>query len=325
MKAFRVHAEKTPGRAETMDPKDLTPGEVLIRVHYSSVNFKDALAGSGTGKILRRFPLNAGIDAAGVVLDSQGPAFKPGDKVIVTGCGIGENDDGGYAELLRVKAASVVPLPKGLTLREAMLLGTAGFTAALALHRMTNNGQTPKLGPILVTGASGGVGSFAVQLFAHAGYEVHALSAKPDAVGYLEELGAREVHSTLQLGTRPLESAKFGGAVDNVGGKQLAQILAHVELWGNVAAIGLTDSPELHTTVMPFILRGVSLLGISSNNTAMPTRLEIWRRLAGEWKPRNLEKILTRTITLDDLPNAFDDLLQRRVRGRILVEVRREE
>lgn len=230
IKAFRVYAEKTPGRLETMEAKDLTPGEVLVRVHYSSVNFKDALAGTGKGKILRKFPLNAGIDAAGVVLESHAPDIKVGDKVIVTGCGTGENLDGGYAELLRAPAASVVPLPKGLTLREAMLLGTAGFTAALALHRMTNNGQTPKLGPILVTGASGGVGSFAVQLFAHAGYEVHAMSAKSDAVDYLKELGAREVHADLKLGSRPLESARFGGAVDNVGGRQLAQVLAHVEL-----------------------------------------------------------------------------------------------
>lgn len=324
--ALRVYSsgEQVFAKLQQMNENELSAGEVLIGVHYSSVNYKDALAATGKGKILRRFPLNAGIDAAGTVLESQDPRFTPGQKVLVTGCGIGENDDGGYAELIRVKASSVVPLPNGLSLREAMIIGTAGFTAALALHRMEHNHQRPEMGPILVTGASGGVGSFAVQLFAHAGYDVVAVSGKHEAVRYLSELGAKKVIAPDQLGfgKRPLETVQYGGAVDNVGGSLLSQILAHIQLWGNVAAIGLAESAELNTTVMPFILRGVSLLGISSNNTPMETRLELWRRLAGPWKPANLEKTLARTIGLKDLMTAFDDLLHRRVQGRILVEIR---
>ncbi|MBX3020953.1 MAG: YhdH/YhfP family quinone oxidoreductase [Bdellovibrionales bacterium] len=327
--ALRVHTngDDVAAKLQQMTQDELTAGEVLIGVHYSSVNYKDALGATGKGKILRRSPLNAGIDAAGMVLESSDPRFQPGQKVIVTGCGIGENDDGGYAELIRVKASSVVPLPEGLTLKEAMILGTAGFTAALALSRMENNHQRPEMGPILVTGASGGVGSFAVQIFSQAGYDVHAVSGKHEAVRYLNTLGAKEVltPADLQLGRRPLESVKYGGAVDNVGGGLLAQILAHTQLWGNVAAIGLADRAELNTTVMPFILRGVSLLGVSSNNTPMPLRQEIWRKLASEWKPRHLQQTLTRTVGLKDLMGAFDDLLHRRVHGRILVEIRSEE
>jgi acrylyl-CoA reductase (NADPH) len=206
-----------------------------------------------------------------------------------------------------------------------MLIGTAGFSAALALHRMMQNGQTPHLGPILITGASGGVGSFAVQLFTKAGFEVHAVSGKHEAVRYLKTLGAREVIAPeeLGLGTRPLEKVRYGGAVDNVGGELLAKILGHVQLWGNVASIGLAQSAELHTTLMPFILRGVSLLGTSSNNCPRDLRLELWRKLAGEWRPAALEQILSRTIELKDLVAAFDDIIHRKVQGRILVEIRK--
>jgi putative YhdH/YhfP family quinone oxidoreductase len=329
--ALRVHAaadgKSSYAKLQRLTVDELTPGEVLVGVNYSSVNYKDALAGTGRGKIIRRFPLNAGIDAAGTVLESRDPGLQPGQKVLITGCGLGEIYDGGFAEIARVAAASVVPLPDGLTLREAMILGTAGFTAALALQRMEHNGQMPTLGPVLVTGASGGVGSFAVQLFAQAGYEVHAVSGKPEAVAQLQEFGASQVipPARLNLGQRPLESVRFGGAVDNVGGPLLARILAHVQLWGNVASIGLADSADLPATVMPFILRGVSLLGISSNNTARDLRLQLWRKLAGPWRPRHLEQTLTRQVGLHDLMTVFDDLLHRRVRGRILVEVRREE
>ncbi len=240
--------------------------------------------------------------------------------------GLGESYDGGYSEVLRLHADSVVPLPKGLTMRESMILGTAGFTAALALSRMETNGQTPAKGPILITGASGGVGSFSVQLFAQKGYEVVAVSGKHEAIKYLKDLGAKQVipPSELALGPRPLEKARFGGAVDNVGGKLLAQMLAHVDLWGNVASIGLAESANLDTTVMPFILRGVSLLGASSNNTPMPLRHEIWQKLGAEWKPKFLEQIVARTIELKDLMQAFDDLLHRKVHGRILVQIRRD-
>jgi NADPH2:quinone reductase len=303
----------------------LTPGEVVVEVHYSSVNYKDALAATGKGRILKKFPLNGGIDAAGVVVQSIDPRFSKGQKVLVTGCGIGENDDGGFAEILRVKAESVVPLPPGLTLRDAMILGTAGFTAALALHRMQENHQRPSQGPILVTGASGGVGSFAVQLFAQEGYEVFAVSGKHEALRYLTDLGASRVISPTELGigTRPLESVRFGGVVDNIGGKLLAQALAHTQLWGNVCAIGLADTAELSTTVMPMILRGVSLLGVSSNNCTRDLRLSLWQRLASSWRPKHLEKTVTRVVDLKELMQACDDLIHRKVMGRILVEIRR--
>lgn len=325
--ALRVHSsEGQPyAKLQQMTEAELTVGEVTIEVHYSSVNYKDALAGTGKGKILKSYPLNAGIDAAGVVLQSKDPRFQAGQNVLVTGCGIGENFDGGYAEVMKAHADSVVPLPEGLTLREAMILGTAGFTAALALSRMEQNGQKPALGPILVTGASGGVGSFAVQIFSQAGYEVHAVSGKHEAIRYLKDLGAANVipPEELGLGSRPLETVRFGGAVDNVGGEMLARVLAHVQLWGNVASIGLAQSAELHTTVMPFILRGVSLLGTSSNNCARDLRHELWRKLAGPWKPKKLENIVTQTVGLKDLMPAFEDLLHRRVHGRILVEIRK--
>lgn len=307
-----------------MTEDQLTAGEVTVAVQYSGINYKDALAVTGKGKILKQLPLNPGIDAAGTVTHSTIAAYKPGQKVLVTGCGIGENDDGGYSEVLRAQAASVVALPDGLTLKEAMMLGTAGFTAALALSRMLTNGQKKEMGPILVTGASGGVGGFAVQIFSQAGFEVHALSGKKDAVDYLKKFGAAKVIAPedLQLGKRPLESVMFGGAVDNVGGELLSKVLAHTQLWGNVAAIGLADSHVLNTTVMPFILRGVSLLGTSSNNTTRDLRLEIWKNLAGAWKPKHLADTHARTVTLKDLPAACEDLLNRKVRGRILVETK---
>ena len=326
--ALRIHESggESFAKLQQMTKAELTGGEVTIEAHYSSVNYKDALAGTGRGKILKRFPLNGGIDVSGEVLESTDARFKPGQQVLCNGMGLGENFDGGYSEVLRVHADSVVPLPEGLTMREAMIYGTAGFTAALALTRMETNGQRPELGPILVTGASGGVGGFAVQFFAAKGYEVIAASGKHEAIKYLKDLGASQVipPSELEMGPRPLENARFGGAVDNVGGTMLAKTLAHVNLWGNVAAIGLAESANLDTTVMPFILRGVSLLGASSNNTPMPLRHQIWRKLGTEFKPKDLEKFVARTIELKDLITAFDDLLHRKVHGRILVRIRKD-
>lgn len=327
MKPFwglRIH-ERDGAKLQQMRLDDLTPGEVIIEVHYSDVNYKDALAVTGKGRILKSYPLNAGIDASGVVLESQSPKFKPGDEVFVQGSGTGETYDGGFAEVVRAPAENVLARPEGLSLKQVMILGTAGFTAALALVRMERNGQKPELGPILITGASGGVGSFAVQLFAHAGYEVHAVSGKHSAITYLKNLGAKQVipPEELGLGKRPLEKARFGGAVDNVGGELLSHLLAHINLWGNVSSIGLAQSAELNATVMPFILRGVSLLGASSNNTPQPIRQEIWQKLAGEWKPKFLEDIVARTVELKDVPDACDDLFHRKIQGRILVEIRK--
>lgn len=308
-----------------MNEGELTAGNVTIQVHYSGINFKDALALTGKGRILKNFPLNVGIDAAGTVLKSSDARFSRGQKVLVNGAGVGEITDGGLSEILRVPGDIVVPLPDGLTLREAMILGTAGFTAALALERMQLNGQTPSLGPILITGASGGVGSFAVQLFAQNGYEVHAVSGKPEAVNYLKNLGASVVlaSTALSLGAKPLESVRFGGAVDNVGGELLARVLAHTQLWGNVVSIGLADSHELHTTVMPFILRGVSLLGASSNNCPAALRRKLWQRLGSDWRPKQFDTVVSRTVGLKDAIAAAHELLARKIQGRVLVEIQK--
>lgn len=325
IKALRIFSEKSQvvSKVVSMNEKELSPGEVLIRVKYSGVNYKDALAGTGRGKILKHFPLNGGIDAAGLVEESLDDRFQPGQEVLVNGCGIGETVDGGFAEKIRVAADSVVPKPPGLTLQETMLLGTAGFTAGLAVFRMRLNGQTPSKGPILVTGASGGVGSFAIQILSKIGYDVIAVSGKPESHAYLKEIGAKKTATpeSLDLGTRPLEGVRFGGMIDNVGGDLLAKALAHVALWGNVAAIGMAASPELHTTVMPMILRGVNILGASSNNCPQPLRREIWNLLGAEWKPAHIQKVLAKTVSLDDLPQAFNDLIERKITGRILVVI----
>lgn len=328
-RALRAFDEngKTVTRITSLQESDLTPGNVLIEVHYSSVNYKDALAGTGRGRILKKLPLNPGIDAAGVIVKSEDPSLAPGQEVIVTGCNTGEVYDGGFSELLRTHASSVIPKPRGLSLRESMILGTAGFTAALALLRMERNGQTPEMGPIVITGASGGVGSLAVQLFSQKGYRVLAVSGKQSFKETLQELGAEQVvsPSELNLGKGPLESVRFGGAVDNVGGATLSGLLAATQIYGNIACIGLAESAELKATVMPLILRGVSLIGVSSNNTPRPVRDEIWKNLSGPWKLLALEKVLARTISLEELPQAFHDLLDRKVQGRILVETRRKK
>src|SRR6478672_10990957 len=237
---------------------DLSPGELVIRAAYSSVNFKDALAGTGEGKILRRFPLVGGIDVAGTVESSSDSQFKPGDCVLVTGCGLSETRDGGYSQFVRLDSRWAIPLPDGLSLRESMIIGTAGFTAALALYRMLDNRQAPALGPLCVTGATGGVGSLAIDIFSRAGFEVHAVSGKREHADYLHEIGATQVLDRDVLSTtRPLESTRFGGGLDNVGGPMLASLLAQTARYGNVASAGLAASPELDATVMPFIIRGV--------------------------------------------------------------------
>ena len=323
-RAFRIHDDAQGYRSgvETVALDDLSPGEVVIRTAYSSVNFKDALAGTGKGRILRRFPLVGGIDVAGHVVASTDPAFSEGDEVLVTGCGLSETRDGGYSEYARVEAKWAVRLPAGLSLRDSMVLGTAGFTAALALLRLTENHQHPGLGPLAVTGATGGVGSLAVDIFSSAGYEVHAVSGKPEQAAYLREIGASEVIGRDALATgRPMESARFGGGLDNVGGPMLASLLAQTVPYGNVASAGLAASHELPTTVMPFIIRGVSLLGVASAGTARDIRDEVWKRLAGEWKPRHLDRILQHEATLDTLPCVFERMLAGGSLGRTLVRI----
>jgi NADPH2:quinone reductase len=300
---------------------DLGDGAVVIKAAFSSVNYKDALAGTGTGKIMRRLPLVGGIDVAGTVESSSDGRFKPGDSVLVTGYDLGVAHDGGYAQYVRVPADWVVALPKGLSLFDAMTIGTAGFTAALSVVEMERNGLLPSSGPVIVTGATGGVGSIAIQCLAARGYDVTALTGKPQEEPYLRSLGAKQViaRESVQMGTRPLEKATWAGAVDPVGGATLAWLTRTMMQNGCIASSGLTGGTDLHTTVMPFILRGVKLLGIDSVACPMPTRLDVWRRLASDLKPAQLAAS-SHEIGLDDLPPAFDALLKGQARGRYVVK-----
>ena len=323
-RGFRIHQDAQGHRAgiETLRFDDLSPGEIVVRAVHSSVNYKDALAGSGQGMILRRFPLVGGIDVAGHVVASTDATFREGDAVLCTGSGLSETRDGGYSEHVRLQSAWAIPLPAGLTLRESMILGTAGFTAALALLRMQENRQSPAIGPIAVTGATGGVGSLAVAIFTKAGYAVHAISGKADQADYLRALGAAEVlPREAATSAKPMGSVRFGGALDNVGGPMLAGLLAQIAPYGNVASCGLAGSHALPATVMPFIIRGVSLLGIASAGTARDLREQVWERLGSDWKPVDLERICTREVTLETLPEAFETLLAGRSLGRTIVNL----
>jgi len=322
--AFRIHADRGNYRAgiEQLKLDDLSPGEVVIKVDHSSVNYKDALAGTGKGKILRESPLVGGIDVAGHVVESSDANFKEGDAVLVTGCGLSETRDGGYAEYARLESKWVIALPNGLTLREAMILGTAGFTAGLSLYRMRQNGQVPSMGPIVVTGATGGVGSLAIGILTRAGYEAHAISGKLEHFDDLIALGARQCISRKDLywGQRPLETSRWAGAIDNVGGEMLAGLTRVIHPYGNIACCGLAADPSLATTVMPFILRGVSLLGIASAGTARDIRDAVWQHLASDWKPAHLDRIATREVGLDQLPAVFDTMLAGGSFGRTVVK-----
>ena len=324
-RAFRIYQAggKVAGRVETLTLADLTPGEVVLRVAYSSINYKDALGATGAGKILTRFPLVGGVDVAGRVEASTDPHFKEGDPVLATGYDIGVGHDGGYAERVRLPAEWVVPLPEGLSLFEAMALGTAGFTVALCIQRLEDNGQRPENGPIVVTGATGGVGSLAVDILSGLGYEVVALTGKDTEHEYLRGLGAQAVldRKTLDLGSRPLEKAQWAGAIDNIGGGVLAWLTRTVKPWGNIAAVGLAGGSEIHTTVMPFILRGVSLLGITSAGCPAALRYKLWPRLATDLRPPHLASIVTEVVGLEDLPRVFAAMLEGRVRGRTVVKL----
>jgi len=313
-----VHGKLTPFAADRLDA-----GEVAIRVHYSSINYKDALAATGAGRIIRRFPCIGGIDLAGEVVESADERFRPGDPVVATSFDIGVSHHGGYAEYARVPSKWVVPLPAGLSLFEAMALGTAGFTAALGIVRMEDNGLAPGNGPVVVTGATGGVGGLAIDMLARLGYHVVALTGKETEQGYLNDLGAAEVRLTSSIDhqkVRPLEASQWAGAVDNVGGPILHWVLATMKQAGTVASIGNAGSHELQTTVFPFILRGVSLLGIDSGYMGFPTRQRVWDRLATDLKPRKLHEV-TRTIALADLPDAFEDFVKGRAKGRTVVKI----
>lgn len=306
-----------------MDESRLDAGEVTIRVAYSSVNYKDALAATGAGKIIRRFPCIGGIDLSGVVIKSADPRFKEGDPVIATSFDIGVAHHGGYAEIARVPADWVVPLPAGLSLYEAMALGTAGFTAALAIVRMEENRLTPAKGSVIVTGATGGVGSLAVDMLAKIGYHVVALTGKESEAGYLRSLGAAEVlmRQSIDLTKiRPLDKGRWAGAVDNLGGDILAWIASTMEQGGTIASIGLAASMKLNTTVAPFILRGVSLLGIDSGYIREPYRRDVWQRLASDLRPPHLES-MSRKIAFEELPATFAEYVAGRAKGRVVVEL----
>ncbi len=303
---------------------DLPKGEVLIRVAYSGVNYKDSLATVPNGNIVRFYPFIPGIDLAGVVVASSDQRFQEGDEVIATSYEIGTSHFGGYSEYARIPADWVVPLPKGLTLKESMIIGTAGFTAALSVQRLQEHHITPETGKILVTGATGGVGSFAVSILSAMGYEVEASTGKVTEYDYLKKLGATTVVSRKEIydgEIKPLGKQKWAAAVDPVGGEPLASILSQIQRGGSVAVSGLAGGKQVPAYVFPFILRGVNLLGIDSAYCPMDERLHTWERLASDYKPVNLEDFIYQEVTLEQLPSVFQTLLEGQVRGRILVKL----
>jgi acrylyl-CoA reductase (NADPH) len=322
--AFRIH--ESGASLERLTLAQLSPGEVTIRVHWSGINYKDALAGTGKGRILRRFPLVGGVDLAGVVVDSTDATVAIGAKVLVTGCGLSETRDGGYAEYARVPADAVVLLPPTLSLRHAMAVGTAGFAAALAIHQLEHNGLAPGQGPIAVTGASGGVGMVAIDMLAQRGYEVTAITRKAGSAALLQQIGAREVQQPgADASTRPLDPERWAGAIDNIGGAVLAQLLRGTRMTSSVAAVGLAGGAELNVSLMPFLLRGVNLLGVNSAATRRDKRLNIWQRIATDLAPRHLDKIVTRIVSLEELHQAFASLIAGDHIGRTLVRIHDDE
>ena len=325
LKAYRTFQENNAvvSRFVELGVDDLDPGDVVVRTKYSTINYKDALSYNGAGKIMRKYPTNAGIDMAGTVETSADSRWKRGDKVIVHAYDMGVAHDGGYAEFVRVPGDWIVRRPESMTAFDAMTLGTAGFTAAQAIMLMEHNGLKPENGPVAVTGATGGVGSVAVEILAKTGYEVVAITGKKEETRYLKGLGAKEVllRQSIDLSKlRPLDKSTWAGAVDNLGGDLLAWLLSTMKIGGVVGAVGLAADMKLHTTVAPFILRGVSLLGADSANCPMSIRQRIWNKLAVEWRPDQVHDQV-RTIDFDDLPTHFEPYLKGMVRGRTVVRI----
>ena len=325
-RAYRLSEVEKKIKAEFVDCTldDLDPGELVVRIAYSDVNYKDALAATGKGRILLRPSCIGGIDLSGTVTESSDPRFAKGDAVLAVGHELGVKHHGGYAEYARIPANWAVKLPKGLTLWEAMAFGTAGYTAGLAVVKMEHNGLQPGGGPVIVDGATGGVGSIAIAALARLGYHVVALTGKADAAAYLKKLGAAEIKLRGELDLskiKPLDKATWQGAIDNLGGEVLAWMASTMKFNGVIASVGLAAGFGLNTTVMPFILRGVSLLGINSTD-APSAELErrVWGRLAGDMKPAGLKE-MARTIAFADLPKVFDDFINARVTGRIVVDL----
>ena len=322
---FRIHERegKTVAGFEQAQLEDLDAGEVVVKVAYSSVNYKDALAATGAGKVIRRFPCVGGIDLSGTVVESSDARYAKGDAVIATSFDLGVSHDGGYAEYARLPADWLVRAPRGMSLKHAMVIGTAGYTAALGVARMEHNGLAPQNGPVIVNGATGGVGSVAIDILAQRGYRVTALTGKDNESDYLRRIGATEVmlRSSIDVTKiRPLDKALWAGGVDNLGGDTLAWMLSTMQQSATVASIGLAASHAWKASVMPFILRGVSLLGIDSGYTPNPQRQQVWDRLADDLKPAHLDDMV-RVIPFSQLPDVFQDFLDAKVRGRIVVDI----
>ena len=324
-RAYRIDEQdgKVVAGFRDLSIEELSAGNVVVRVSHSTINYKDALAATGAGRILRTYPLNGGIDLAGTVVSSDDADFQPGDPVLVNGCGLSETVDGGYSEYARVDSGSIVPIPEGMDARQAMQIGTAGYTAALAIHRMEQNGQLPQNGPVVVTGATGGVGSIAIDMLAARGYEVVAVTGKVSEERYLRNIGASRIllRDQVDLGKRPIEKAQWAGAIDNLGGDYLTWLTRTTQYGGNIASVGLAASPALNTTVLPFILRAVCLLGINSVDTPRDLRLAVWSRIAGDLRPRHLDAIGELIIGFEELPEYFQAFLDGEVTGRIVVRI----
>lgn len=327
-KVFRIHQEegKIAGRIELSSIDQLSLGDVLIKVIYSSVNYKDALAATGKSKIIRKFPLIAGIDAAGYIVSSKNSMFRSGDAVVVTGYEFGTNHDGGYAEYARVPSEWVVPLPDGISLRQAMSLGTAGLTVALCVHRLEQNLQRPDAGPFIVTGATGGVGSLAIDILSKLGYQIVAVTRKRNQQAKLLALGANSVlhMSDIQFTTTPLAKGQWSGAIDTVGGDLLSWLLSTTMPWGNIVSVGLAGANHLHTTVMPFILRGINLLGVTSAGCPTDLRHQLWQRLATDLAPTRMDSII-KIADMNDLPQLFTALLAGTASGRTIIKIAEQE
>ena len=324
-KCFRIDQEddKIVSGLQSISMDDINPGEITLKTEYSSINYKDALAATGKGKILRSFPLIGGVDVAGEVVESDDPRFDPGDKVIAACSGLSETNDGGYSEYARINSEAAIELPKQMDTRTAMAIGTAGFAAGLAIFKMKQNKQTPEMGPIVVTGATGGVGSIAIDMLSSSGFETTAITRKKTHDEYLKTIGTTNIVclEEMELGERPLEKAQFGGGIDNVGGDLLSWVLRSTVPEGNVASIGLAADFKLPTNVMPFILRGVNLLGVNSTTLPNAVKQEVWDDIANNMSPQKIDQIVTKEVTLEELPDQFQAFIEGSIVGRVLVKV----
>ena len=324
-KCFRIDQEddKIASGLQSISMDDINPGEITLKTEYSSINYKDALAATGKGKILRTFPLIGGVDVAGEVVESDDPRFDPGDKVIAACSGLSETNDGGYSEYARINSEAAIELPKQMDTRTAMAIGTAGFAAGLAIFKMKLNKQTPEMGPIVVTGATGGVGSIAIDMLSSSGFETTAITRKKTHDEYLKAIGTTNIVclEEMELGERPLEKAQFGGGIDNVGGDLLSWVLRSTVPEGNVASIGLAADFKLPTNVMPFILRGVNLLGVNSTTLPNAVKQEVWDDIANNMSPQKIDQIVTIVVTLEELPDQFQAFIEGSIVGRVLVKV----